>query len=73
MNFAPAFFNIHAHGTNNTRQFICSNMGMGVVQNIFFGAKTDKEIENALNITSLITTGIQFAVTVGACPPSPKQ
>ncbi len=55
MNFTSAFDNIIAHSADDTRKFIGPDMGMGFVKNFFFGAKSDKEIQDTLDITSFVT------------------
>ncbi len=47
-------------------KFIGADMGMGFVENIFFRAESNKQIENTLDITPFITSGIKFTITVGA-------
>ena len=53
-----------AHSGDDVRQFVGANMGMRIKQNIFRRPKLSKKVENAIDITALITSRVQLPVTV---------
>src|ERR1017187_4286898 len=64
MDFPTAFDDIITYGAYDAREFIGSDMGMGFEENVFFGTKTHKEVQDAMDITSFVTPSIKFSIAI---------
>ena len=62
---SSALDDIITHGADDAGKFIGTDMGMGFKKDIFFCTKPNKEVEDALDIASFITPGIELTVAIG--------
>ena len=51
-----------AHGTDDTRQFIATDMGMCLIEDIIFRPKMMEELHHALHIAPFLAAGVEFSV-----------
>ena len=68
MHFATALKNGITHGLDDTRQFVGTDMRMGIGKDIGRCAMLTEYIQDLLYRTTLLGAGIQLAIGIGACP-----
>ena len=56
-----------AHGTDDAGQFIATDMGMCLVEDIIFGSKLMEEFHHTLHITAFLTARVELAVGESTC------
>ena len=68
MHLSTTINNGIAHCLYDARQFICSNMRMGISQNTGRGSMLAEHVEYLLRRATLLTAGVQLAVRISSCP-----
>ena len=51
-----------AHGTDDARQFVTTDMGMCLIEDIIFRSEMMEELHHAWHITPFLAAGVEFAV-----------
>ena len=51
-----------AHGADDARQFVTTDMGMCLIEDIIFRSKMMEELHHTLHITPFLAAGVEFAV-----------
>ena len=68
MYLATTLQNGVAHVLNDTWQLVRTDVWMGISQNIDRCTMLTEHIENLLNRTTLLATGVELAIRIGTCP-----
>ena len=68
MYLATTLQNGVAHVLNDTWQLVRTDVWMGISQNIGRCTMLTEHIENLLNRTTLLATGVELAIRIGTCP-----
>ena len=56
------------HGLNHLGEPVCSYMGMGISQDSRRRPMLAEDIQDLVRITTFLTTGVELAIRIGACP-----
>ena len=64
MNFATTADNLLPNILDHARQFICSDMRMGIREDRCAGTKLAKDIQDLVDLTALLATGVELAIRI---------
>src|SRR5574343_165106 len=66
MHFTACCYYLFAHGSDDLRQLIGTNMWMRLIENFFFGSKLVKQLQHFINAASLAASRVSLTITVSS-------